>query len=105
MLAAQLHHRHACIRFLQESNNLFFTDRFFMVRSLFKNRTLLRHEANERGRSALSTSGLDTASSARIKAADKAEKEGKADLAGRIRGFQFGDLRATVVTVRPSHYS
>jgi integrase len=48
---------------------------------------------------ALSTSGLDNGfERARIKAAAKADQEGKADLASRIRGFQFRDLRAKAGT-------
>lgn len=48
---------------------------------------------------ALSTSGLDNGfERARVKAAAKADQEGKADLAARIRGFQFRDLRAKAGT-------
>jgi integrase len=51
------------------------------------------------GGHALSVSGLDNGfERARIKAAAKAEAEGKADLAERIRGFQFRDLRAKAGT-------
>ncbi|SCX92270.1 Phage integrase family protein [Nitrosospira sp. Nl5] len=48
---------------------------------------------------ALSTSGLDNGfERARIKAADKADRSGQPDLAARIRGFQFRDLRAKAGT-------
>jgi integrase len=48
---------------------------------------------------ALSTSGLDNGfERARIKAADLADKNGLLDLASRIRGFQFRDLRAKAGT-------
>lgn len=52
-----------------------------------------------RGGGALSYSGLDNAfERARLKAATKAEKEGKPELAALIRGFQFRDLRAKAGT-------
>lgn len=48
---------------------------------------------------ALSTSGLDNGfERARIKAAAAADQVGHADLAARIRGFQFRDLRAKAGT-------
>ena len=51
MLAAQLHYRHTSFRFLQKTNNLFFAESLLHGPLLFKNRTLLRHEANGRGSS------------------------------------------------------
>lgn len=54
-----------------------------------------------RGGGGLTYSGLDNAfERARTKAAEKAEKEGRAELAGMIRGFQFRDLRAKAGTER-----
>lgn len=56
------------------------------------------------GGHALSTSGLDNGfERARIKAASKAEQDGKADLAERIRGFQFRDLRTKAGTEKADH--
>lgn len=52
-----------------------------------------------RGGHALTFSGLDNGfERARIKAATKADEKGQAELAARIRGFQFRDLRAKAVT-------
>ncbi|WON74156.1 hypothetical protein [Nitrosospira sp. Is2] len=52
-----------------------------------------------KGGYALTTSGLDNGfERARIKAAAAADQRGQADLAARIRGFQFRDLRAKAGT-------
>ena len=52
-----------------------------------------------KGGYAFTASGLDNGfERARIKAAAAAEKAGQADLAARIRGFQFRDLRAKAGT-------